>query len=136
VVDQPQPLVPDQHVGVAWRAVDVERERVQPHHGRGELGVDRGERALGVRAQRLGRRRRHHPAADPHEQLGAQRALERADLLGHRGLGVAELLGRGGQGADLVGGEEAAQLLERQHRRSLGYPKETQATPIAPAPAA
>ena len=52
------------------------------------------------------------PGAD--EEVGAERLLELADLLGDRGLGDAQGLGGGGEGAELERRAEAADLLQRQ----------------------
>jgi len=48
--------------------------------------------------------------------MSIETTLEPTDLLGDARLGVAELLGRRGQRAQLVDGEEAAQLVQRKHR--------------------
>ena len=61
-------------------------------------------------APRLGR---DHPASRPDEEVCAERLLELAHLLGDRGLGDAQSLGRGGEGAELDRRAEAAELLER-----------------------
>ncbi len=58
------------------------------------------------------------PAPGADEEVGAQRPLELADLLGDGGLRHAELVGGGGEGAELGGGAEAPQLLER-HKLSF-----------------
>ena len=51
VVDQPELAMPDQHVGVARRAVEVGDEGVEPDDARGELGIGlAGERVEGERA--------------------------------------------------------------------------------------
>ena len=52
VVDQPQPVVPDQQVRVARGAVDVRGERVEPHDvGRqAGIGAPRPARRVGQRA--------------------------------------------------------------------------------------
>ena len=65
----------------------------------------------------------------PAAELEVLAAFQRTHLLGDRGLCVAELLGRGGQRAVLVGGQEAAQLMQRKHRNLLWIPLETEATP-------
>jgi len=39
VIDQPQLSMPHQHVGVARRAIDIARERIEPDDGRGEQRV-------------------------------------------------------------------------------------------------
>ena len=49
VVDQPQPAVPEQQVGVLRRAVDVGRERVEPDDLGGQLRVGRRARRRGCR---------------------------------------------------------------------------------------
>ena len=53
-------------------------------------------------------------AARADEQVRAERLLELADLLGDRGLGDAQRLGRGGERAELERRAEAADLLQRQ----------------------
>ena len=52
VVDQPQPLVPDEQVRVARRAVDVRDQRVEPHDRRRLLGtrLEAGRRRVRQRA--------------------------------------------------------------------------------------
>ncbi len=45
VVDEPGPALPDEHVGIARRAVGVHYERVEPEHGAGQV-VGRGRRLL------------------------------------------------------------------------------------------
>ena len=52
------------------------------------------------------------PGAD--EQVGAERALELADLLGDGGLRHAQRIRRGAERAELQRRAEAADLLERQ----------------------
>ena len=66
-------------------------------------------------------------AARADEEVGAERLLELADLLGHRGLRHAQRLGRGGERAELERGAEAAELLQRQ-KLSFGLRQEAQAT--------
>ena len=58
-------------------------------------------------------------AAGAHEQVGAERALELADLLGDRRLRDPQRLRRGGERPEFRGRAEAAQLLQRQ-KLSLG----------------
>ena len=54
VVDQVQPAVPEQHVRVAPRAVDVADQRVEPQHPPGERRVQRRTPAGRSRARRAG----------------------------------------------------------------------------------
>lgn len=93
---------------------EADRARLQRGDRPGRaLGVGgRGEGALRVRAQRLPGGGGDDPAPDAVEERGADGLLQGADLLGHRGLGVAELVGGRGQRAVLVGREEAAELVE------------------------
>ena len=55
-----------------------------------------------------------HPASGADEEVRAERLLELADLLRDRGLGHAQGLGGGGEGAELERRAEAADLLQRQ----------------------
>ena len=64
---------------------------------------------LGERAAGLGG---DDAAAGADEQVGAERLLELADLLGDRGLGDAQRLGGGGEGAELERRAEAPDLLQ------------------------
>ena len=57
----------------------------------------------------------------------AERLLELADLLGHRGLRHPQRLGRGGERAELERGAEAADLLQRQ-KLSFGLRQEVRPT--------
>ena len=109
----PDAGVPGEHVGDQPRAgvqpggaehAEPDRPGLEGLHAlRRPPGVlGRGQRPLGVRAQRVGDGRRYDAAPDPAEQLDAERLLERPDLLGDRRLGVAELLGRRGQRPVLV----------------------------------
>ena len=64
------------------------------------------------------------PGAD--EEVGAERLLELADLLGDRGLRDAQRLGGGGERAELERRAEAADLLQRQ-KLSFGLRQGSQA---------
>jgi hypothetical protein len=72
-----------------------------PAAQRGELPdapgriLQRGEAPRGVRRERAPRLCRDHAAARPDEEVRAERVLQLADLLGHRGLRDAERGGRG-----------------------------------------
>ena len=76
--------------------------------------LERAERANSVVGEGVAGVGRDHPATGAHEQVGAQGALELADLLRHRGLRDPQRLGRGGERAQLRGSAEAAELLQRQ----------------------
>ena len=100
----PDAGVAGQHVGDQPRAgvqpcrpehAEPDRAGLEPLHPlRRQPGLlGGGERALGVRAQGVGDGRGYDPAADPAEERDAERLLEASDLLGHRRLRVAELLG-------------------------------------------
>ena len=107
--------------------VDAPRRRVAEDADRDGAAAQRGQLAdavggvldgaqaaggvLGERAPGLGG---HHAAAGADEEVGAERLLELADLLGDRGLGDAQSLGGGGEGAELERRAEAADLLQRQ----------------------
>src|SRR5271155_802659 len=39
VIDEPEPAVPDQHIDVAHRAIDVAYERIEPDNGRSQLRI-------------------------------------------------------------------------------------------------
>ena len=79
----------------------------------GSSGVLRGgECALGVRSQGLREAGRHDAPAHPVEQGGAEGLFEVADLLGDRGLRVAQLVGGSSDRSPLVRREEAAQLVQ------------------------
>ena len=54
------------------------------------------------------------PAPGPHEEVGAERALELADLLGDGGLRHPQGVRRGAERPELQRRAEAADLLERQ----------------------
>ena len=56
----------------------------------------------------------HDSAPGADEEVGSERLLELADLLGHRGLRDAQRFGGGGEGAELERRAEAADLLQRQ----------------------
>ena len=75
-----------------------------------------------------------HPAAGAHEQVGAERVLELADLLGDGRLRDAQRLGRGRERAELERRAEAADLLQRQ-KLSFGLRQADKPTfPRRPAP--
>ena len=110
---------------------DAERDRPAPQLGEladavGRVldGAQAARRVLGEGAARLGG---DDAAARANEEVGAERLLELADLLGHRGLRDAQRLGGGGEGAELERGAEAADLLQRQklsfglHQADTGY---------------
>ena len=80
--------------------------------------LDRAQAAGGVLGEGAARLGGDHPPAGPDEEIGAQRVLELADLLGHGGLGDAQGLRRGREGAELERRAEAADLLQR-HKLSL-----------------
>jgi hypothetical protein len=65
---------------------------------------------LGERASGLGR---HDAAPRPHEQVGPERLLELADLLGDGGLRDAQGLGGRREGAELDRRADASELLQR-----------------------
>ena len=136
----------DPHPGIALEHVgDQPRSAVQPsdpehaepdgpglqrpHTGDRPFGlVDRGQDLLRVGSQGVGHRGGHDASPDPAEELDAELSLQIPDLLGDRRLGVAELLGGGGQRTVLVGGEEAAELVQRKHRNLLEVCQERKAT--------
>ena len=99
-------------------AEDAERDR--PAAQRGELAdavggvLDGAQAAGGVLGERAAGLGGDDAAAGADEQVGAERLLELADLLGDRGLGHAQRLGGGGEGAELERRAEAADLLQRQ----------------------
>ena len=68
----------------------------------------------GVLGEGVARVGRVDAAAGADEQVGAERALELADLLGDGGLGDAQRVGGGAERAELERRAEAADLLERQ----------------------
>ena len=104
---------------------DVERAQrrdavVQRPVGADAVGgvLERAQRADRVLGERLAGVRGDDAPPGADEEVCAQRPLELADLLGHGGLRHAELVRGGGEGAELRGGAEAPQLLER-HKLSF-----------------
>ena len=89
--------------------------------------LDGAQAARGVFGERAAGLGGDDAAAGTDEEVGAERLLELADLLGHRGLRHAQRLGRGGERAELERGTEAAELLQRQ-KLSFGLRQEAQAT--------
>ena len=89
--------------------------------------LDGAEAAGGVLGERAAGVGGHDAAAGADEEVGAERLLELADLLGDRGLRDAQGLGGRGEGAELDRCAEAADLLQRQ-KLSLGVRQEIQAT--------
>ena len=75
----------------------------------GEL-VTQGEHAQRVAVQHLAAVGRRRAAAGAVDQRLAEHALERLDLLAHRGLGHAERVGRGRERAALDHLDEGLQL--------------------------
>ena len=88
---------------------------------------DGAQAARGVLGERPAGLGGDDAAARADEEVGAERLLELADLLGDRGLRDAQRLGRGGERAELERGAEAAELLQRQ-KLSFGLRQEAQAT--------
>ena len=76
--------------------------------------LDGAQAAGGVLGEHPARLGGDDAAARADEEVGAERLLELADLLGDGGLRDAQRLGRGGEGAELERGAEAAELLQRQ----------------------
>jgi hypothetical protein len=76
--------------------------------------VGRGESALGVPTERVGHRGGDDTPAHAAEERDTERPLQATDLLTHRRLRVAELLGGARERAVLVGGQEAAELMQRE----------------------
>ena len=76
--------------------------------------LDRAEAAGGVAGERPAGLGGDDAAAGAHEEVGAERLLELADLLRDGGLGDAQLLGRRRERAELERRAEAADLLQRQ----------------------
>ena len=107
-------------VDVPRRGVAEDAERDRAAADRGELpdavgGVlGRAQAARGVLGEGAPGVGGHHAAAGADEEVGAERLLELADLLGDRGLGHAERVGGGREGAELERRAEAADLLHRQ----------------------
>ena len=139
---------PHRHVGMAaqerghelvdppGRGLAEDADRDGSASERGELAdavggvLDRAQaagRVLGEGAARLGG---DHAASGADEEVGAERLLELADLLGDRGLGDAQGLRGGGEGAELERRAEAADLLQRQ-KLSLGLHQGAKATLMA-----
>ena len=123
-----------------WRARNAADELLEPPRRRGAEGAERhaaaphrreladaaggvveraqaARRVLGERVAGVGR---HDAAAAADEQVGAERALELADLLGDGGLGHAQRLGRRAERAELERGAEAPDLLQR-HKLSFWF---------------
>ena len=106
-------------------------ERHSPAAHRRELAdaargvLERAQAVGGVLGEGVAGVGREHAAAGADEQVGAERALELADLLRDGGLGDAQRLGRGAERSELERGAEAADLLERQ-KLSLWTPPSNQ----------
>ena len=81
VVDQPEPPVPGEQVGVLRRAVDVRGQRVEPDDRGGELG-----RRLGADGRRVGQRAGEEVEPDVAARRGVDELLDLAV-----GLGAAQL---------------------------------------------
>ena len=111
-------------------AEDADRDRAAAQ--RGELAdavggvLDGAQAAGGVLGERAAGLGGDDAAAGADEEVGAERLLELADLLGDRGLGDAQRLGGGGEGAELERRAEAADLLQRQ-KLSFGLHQASQA---------
>jgi hypothetical protein len=91
-------------------------------------GVDRGQRGLGVRAQRASRLGGDEAAADALEERNPELRLEPPDLFGQRRLGEVQRLGGGAERAVLERREDIPKLLQI-HRLCLEVLKTIKATP-------
>ena len=126
---QGQPRVGAQAAGERGRERDGRGREGGRHHPSGRLGglggqvglglLDHGQDALGVAGQAPARVGQLGPARRPVEQRGARLALERGQLLGDRGRGVAE--DGGGPGDAAARGEflEQTEPVQIEHKRTL-----------------
>jgi len=89
VVDEPELAVPDQHVGVARRSIEVGDESVEPDDARRELGVGLpGERVERDRAGQVVERQVEAAAAVVGAGAGPDQVLDLGVGLGAREVGV------------------------------------------------
>ena len=120
--------------GIAGLAEDADRDGPVPERReRADAAggfLDRAQAAGGVLGEGAAGLGRDDTAAGADEEVGVQRLLELADLLGDRGLGDAQRLGGGREGAELDRRADAADLLQR-HKLSFGIHVEIKATLMA-----
>jgi hypothetical protein len=88
-------------------------DRGQLAHAVGGV-LDRAQAARRVLGEGTPRVGYHYPASGADEEIGTERLFQPANLLRDRGLGDAQCVGGGREGAELERGAEAAELLERQ----------------------
>jgi hypothetical protein len=86
----------------------------------GAFGV--GEGGAGVREQRAAHRGRAHRARQPLQQPPARLLLQRADLVGERGLGDVQLRRGPGERPGVDHGDQVLELAQDEHARNLSQP--------------
>ena len=126
---QRQPGVSAQAAGECGRERDRRGRERGRHHPpgrllglRGQIGLrllDHGQDALGVAGQALARVGQLGPAGGPVQERGARLALERGQLLRHRGWRIAEDRGRPGDAAASSELPEQAEPVQVEHKRIL-----------------